>query len=361
MRSNRRLLDHSRLLPLTCSTTDGNLTSRVGDKVAQVSAARHASISTAYAVFRSGAFGYGRAALRRIVVLGWLAMNLSPTWSAAPVTVRETTLPGQTKFVLVELFTSQGCNLCPDAERLLGNLADRNRRIVPIAYHVDYFNSPWPDPFSDRLYSERQMMYHMSYTKPKPAGYGLYYTPMLMVDGAQSLNGRDRIGAETAIRQALMKEPEVALQASLVFGTQPASGDLRVVVAARSSAVARRQLVVAAVLRDDGLTNRVYSGENANRVLVARHPARKMLSEPLILEGPAPQTCQFKFTLNSEWDTNKLRVAVFVQDTLTWRVYQALDLPWRARSDSQKAGQSGHGRSESVVAHGADQKERSNR
>ena len=42
------------------------------------------------------------------------------------------------RMVLVELFTSQGCDMCPAAEKILGALAERDRRIVPIAFHVDY-------------------------------------------------------------------------------------------------------------------------------------------------------------------------------------------------------------------------------
>src|ERR1700677_2653645 len=76
----------------------------------------------------------------------------------------------QTKrMVLVELYTSQGCDMCPTAERMLGALAERDRRIVPIAFHIDYFNDPWKDVFSDPLYSQRQMTYNQLYTKPKNA------------------------------------------------------------------------------------------------------------------------------------------------------------------------------------------------
>ena len=58
------------------------------------------------------------------------------------------------RMVLVELFTSQGCDMCPEAERVLGVIAAKNPRVVPIALHVDYFNDPWKDPFSDKLHSE---------------------------------------------------------------------------------------------------------------------------------------------------------------------------------------------------------------
>ena len=55
-----------------------------------------------------------------------------------------------TRMVLVELYTSQGCDMCPAAEKMLGALAERDRRIVPIAFHVDYFNDPWKDVFPTR-------------------------------------------------------------------------------------------------------------------------------------------------------------------------------------------------------------------
>jgi hypothetical protein len=45
--------------------------------------------------------------------------------------------------------------MSPAAEKMLGALAEQDRRIVPIAFHVDYFNLPWKDAFPDPLYSCR--------------------------------------------------------------------------------------------------------------------------------------------------------------------------------------------------------------
>ncbi len=119
------------------------------------------------------------------------------------------------RMVLVELYTSQGCDMCPTAEKVLGALAGRDPGMVPIAFHVDYFNDPWKDVFSDSLYSQRQMTYNQIYTKPKNAEYGLYYTPMMMIDGEQSVNGRDAAAAEAAIRRARAKKPAVAIDVML--------------------------------------------------------------------------------------------------------------------------------------------------
>jgi hypothetical protein len=242
----------------------------------------------------------------------------------------ESKLPTEAeRCVLVELFTSQGCNLCPEAEQLLGTIADRSRRVVPIAFHVDYFNDPWRDPYSDALHSERQMAYHHTYPGPKPAEYGLYYTPMLMVDGAYSVNGRDRAAAETAMRQALRRPPAVTLEPWLRLSEPPSAGELKVRVASRLPLAEGRKLVIGAVLRDDGVTNRVLSGENEGKTLVARFPARKLGLDYVTLTRSVEQTVAFKFPLADDWPTNRLRIAIFAQDHQSGIVHQALDLPWR--------------------------------
>src|SRR3954454_17640811 len=114
----------------------------------------------------------------------------------------------------------------PEAEAILGRLAGRSDRIVPIAFHVYYFNKPWKDPFSDALYSRRQMAYNAGYTKPKDATYGLYYTPMVMVDGVQSVNGRDPASADAAVKEAMARKPEVDIRPTLTLKDGARSGDL---------------------------------------------------------------------------------------------------------------------------------------
>ena len=69
--------------------------------------------------------------------------------------------PKQTQ--MLELFTSEGCSSCPPADRWLSNLKnspDLWVSIIPIAFHVDYWNSlGWRDPFSSRENSLRQRTY----------------------------------------------------------------------------------------------------------------------------------------------------------------------------------------------------------
>ena len=236
------------------------------------------------------------------------------------------------RMVLVELYTSQGCDMCPAAEQLLGALAERDRRIVPIAFHVDYFNDPWKDVFSDPLYSRRQMAYNRLYTKPKDPEYGLYYTPMMMIDGEQSVNGRDAHSAQRAIRQALARKPAVAFDVDLALEPGGLSGTATIRVTSRSARAEKTPLLVCAVLREDGVVTHVASGENAGKSLVARFPARLTKYDFIELDGKSPATLRFPFLIEPTWNRRNLRLAVFVQDRRTGVVHQATDLPWRSTS-----------------------------
>jgi hypothetical protein len=233
------------------------------------------------------------------------------------------------RMVLVELYTSQGCDMCPTAEKILGELAGRDTGIVPIAFHVDYFNNPWKDVFSDSLNSERQMTYDNIYSKPKNAEYGLYYTPMMMIDGEQSVNGRDRAGAELAIRRARARKPAVAIDVQLAPGGDDLSATATIRVTSRSVVAEKTPLLLCAVLREDGVVTDVASGENAGKSLVARFAARSTKFNFIELDGKSPVTQQFPFLIKPAWNRQKLRLAVFVQDKRTALVHQAADIPWR--------------------------------
>ena len=88
--------------------------------------------------------------------------------------------------VLIELFTSQGCNSCPPADALLGELA-RRPGVLALAFHVDYWNGlGWRDPFSSATATARQNDY------ARRLGKRSIYTPQVVVDGAADAVGSDR-------------------------------------------------------------------------------------------------------------------------------------------------------------------------
>jgi hypothetical protein len=88
--------------------------------------------------------------------------------------------------VVVELFTSQGCNTCPPADAYLGELAKR-RDVVALSLHVDYWDYiGWKDPYAIGIATTRQRAYASQF------GKGFVYTPQMVVDGAAEAVGSHR-------------------------------------------------------------------------------------------------------------------------------------------------------------------------
>jgi hypothetical protein len=79
---------------------------------------------------------------------------------------------------VVELYTSEGCNSCPPADRWLSNVkADAD--VVALAFHVDYWDRlGWKDRFASPAYTQRQA------EQQRSSGARFSYTPQVIIDGA---------------------------------------------------------------------------------------------------------------------------------------------------------------------------------
>lgn len=87
--------------------------------------------------------------------------------------------------VVVELFTSQGCNLCPPADDILAKLSTREN-ILALSYSVDYWNYlGWKDTLAQTDCVIRQKEYN------KALGKNGVYTPQMIIHG-----GHDVIGSK---------------------------------------------------------------------------------------------------------------------------------------------------------------------
>src|SRR5258707_9145286 len=88
---------------------------------------------------------------------------------------------GEKTAALVELYTSEGCNSCPPADRWLSSLGAKYRAevVVPLALHVDYWDYiGWKDPYAKREFSQRQR--RLSQLQRM----ALVYTPQVLGQGA---------------------------------------------------------------------------------------------------------------------------------------------------------------------------------
>ncbi len=86
------------------------------------------------------------------------------------------------RVVLVELFTSQGCSSCPQANVALGELA-RDPNIIALTYAVGYWDYlGWKDTFARPEFTTRQK----DYARALKRGV---YTPQMVIDGAGDVSG----------------------------------------------------------------------------------------------------------------------------------------------------------------------------
>ena len=155
--------------------------------------------------------------------------------------------------VVVELFTSEGCNSCPPADKFLGELTARSD-VLPLAFHVDYWDYlGWPDRFASPYFTQRQRAY------ARALGSAMVYTPQAVVDGTAHIVGSDRGGLEALIEDAARSAPTVAIDLAWT-----AKGDLEITVPA---APYQGDATVWFVRYDDHGISEVTDGENAGKTL----------------------------------------------------------------------------------------------
>jgi hypothetical protein len=110
------------------------------------------------------------------------------------------------RLVVVELFTSQGCNSCPPADAFLGELAQRDD-VIPLSLHIDYWDYiGWRDPFASPAMTERQRAY------ADALSLRYVYTPQVIVQGRFDIAGNRRDEILAAIEEAKAVPPGLSIE-----------------------------------------------------------------------------------------------------------------------------------------------------
>ena len=218
---------------------------------------------------------------------------------------------------LVELFTSEGCDSCPPADRFLSATfpaGGGNPRASVLAFHVDYWDRlGWKDRFAAPTHTERQ------YTALRAAGGTFVYTPQLLVQGQDVAPGkRERIPALVAAAAARAARASIALDV--------ATDDNRVqIVRARAAmpagaAAPHAQLWIA--YTESGLVSDVKAGENRGVRLAHDHVVRAWQGPfPVDAKGTADATV----TIPRPAESGRMpAVVAVVLDQKTGEVLQTL-------------------------------------
>ena len=287
------------------------------------------------AALRNAALETGRPARRRSRKVKRFSQLIAPSvlatalaalvavcaWAQAFDGVQSAPKPAGRGPVLVELFTSEGCPHCPEADALLEKLyteqSVEGAQIIALEEHVDYWDRPaWVDHFSSPSFTNRQQSY------ADAMDLDSLYTPQMVVDGLVEMVGNNASRARSTI-SALGRAP---LPAVRILATPAGTGEKDVPAGPRVRLEARglgpeSPADVFLVVGEDKLFSRVNGGRNAGESwphsCIARtfHLAGKLPSGSrdlsLIVALDAPQ---------AGWRVQNLRLIAFVQEVESRRI-----------------------------------------
>ena len=227
---------------------------------------------------------------------------------------------GRQTTALVELYTSEGCDSCPPADRWLSSAfapGAAGDGTVAIAFHVDYWDRlGWKDRFATPAWTKRQ------YDSARAARSDLVYTPQVLLQGRDLRDWH----AETRSAAAIAAVGRSPARADIALEITPQGGAVAVNASARvPGAASRKGAVLYVALVSNGLVSDVKAGENAGKRLAHDHVVRALRGDLRVDAGGAASGTVV-LPLPAETGTSSTIVA-FVQNAETGDVLQALMLP----------------------------------
>jgi len=221
---------------------------------------------------------------------------------------------------LVELYTSEGCDSCPPADRWLSSLGAQGfapDRVVPIALHVDYWDYiGWKDPYARQAHSARQRK------MAQMARAAMVYTPQVLLQGQDF-----RHWSGGAFEQAVSKinaQPAKA-RISLSLNTLR-KGAFEVEAAAELTAASPSpEIALYLGAYENKLVSEVKAGENRGKSLPHDYVVLQWAG-PLEFKGGKVAE-RHVLPLLPKAVAGHSGVVAFVQNRATGEVLQAIMLP----------------------------------
>jgi hypothetical protein len=252
----------------------------------------------------------------------WAAGLMAATVACAPAVSQADCRAASSErtAAVIELYTSEGCDSCPPADRWLAGLKPGNASPVALAFHVDYWDRlGWRDRFASAAYTKRQ------YLQASRRGGEVVYTPQVLLQG-RDFDAWRRGDAAAVIAAAGARPARAKIDLAVDSSTPDAVAiDLRVRI---PDARDRARALIAVALTQDGLSSEVKAGENAGKRLAHEHVVRAF--ESGIAVGPDGEL-QRRLRFELPADRGPLSVVALAEDATTGDVLQALALPLCAR------------------------------
>ncbi len=165
----------------------------------------------------------------------------------------------QQPLAVVELFTSQGCNSCPPADKILADFS-RDKNILALSYSVDYWNYlGWKDTLAQADCTIRQRKYNVA------LGKSGVYTPQMIIQGARELVGSRRGLAQRMIDDARRDIEKNSPDTPRVFFDPMALSTGDMIDLKISAGVSRKAATIWIIGYDHLKTVRIKGGELAGQ------------------------------------------------------------------------------------------------
>lgn len=256
---------------------------------------------------------------RLLTTLVFASAPLAPAFAAASAACVADS--GNTRAALVELYTSEGCSSCPPADKALiqlgGKSASATRsstRIVPLALHVDYWDSiGWKDPFAQPAFSRRQD-WEVHANRHRTS-----FTPHFFVNGREVQDWRGDLDEN-------LHADKGPAPARLKIRAEPRGGNSLHVVVDTSIAANREagrdplQLFIA--VTESKLSSQVKAGENSGAKLDHDFVVRNWIG-PIDVQGTGGSVDRVVDV--PQLSRGQVAVVAFLQDPRTAEVLQAVD------------------------------------
>jgi hypothetical protein len=224
------------------------------------------------------------------------------------------------RVALLELYTSEGCNSCPPADRWVSTLPARGftpDRVIPLAFHVDYWDQlGWPDRMAKAQFSVRQRM------QAARNRANVVYTPQLLLNGADYRQS----GGDSGFGDRITALNHLPAAADLLLRQRSDPAGVEVELEMRLAQVARGGAQTFVAITENRLQSAIQAGENQGKLLHHDFVVRE-------LAGPLPQGeagqvhWKSAVTLRPDWKRPDLSLVAFVQDERNGEILQALQMP----------------------------------
>ena len=207
-----------------------------------------------------------------------------------------------TKIQLVELFTSEACAYCPEADKWMNSFSLSSqlwKEVVPVEFHVSYWNSPkLKDPFSKDEFSERQKEYSRKIGSRT-------FTPQVILNGKVLKKWRrsNKINSE-------------GLSGILKVQFNEKSGEATIVYSAKKS---YKYLQCQGALMDGGITSKTSGGKNNEKGRHHEFAVVSFMQKKMTIDDKESK-CILPLSIK---DINYNAVAFWVSNRKTYEVLQA--------------------------------------